>query len=147
MMMFGAIPQFLYMRELFKRDYASKYYSSLPFALTMNLVELPYLVLVASLCIFCFYWSVGLNTGSSIDGFYFWLVFVVFVFFCHSIGVFVAYVPLHSPPYAILTSKMQCHVPACSSSYGASISVDGFLVLDGWRVHSSYQYASFLACK
>lgn len=90
--MYGAIPQFLYMRELFKRDYASKYYSSLPFALSMNLIELPYLALVGSMCVWCFYWSVGLDTGSSYDGFYFWFVFILFVFFCHSTGVFIAYV-------------------------------------------------------
>lgn len=90
--MYGAIPQFLYMRELFKRDYSSKYYSALPFALSMNLIELPYLTLVGSLCVLCFFWSVGLNTGSHYDGFYFWIVFILFIFFCHSTGVFIAYV-------------------------------------------------------
>lgn len=39
--------QFMLMRDLFKRDYASKYYSSLPFALSTILVEIPYLITIA----------------------------------------------------------------------------------------------------
>eukprot|EP00026_Physarum_polycephalum_P005669 Phypoly_transcript_05704.p1 GENE.Phypoly_transcript_05704~~Phypoly_transcript_05704.p1 ORF type:complete len:595 (+),score=118.57 Phypoly_transcript_05704:2-1786(+) len=90
MLISAAMPQFLFMRELFKRDYSSKYYSSTPFTLTMFLVEIPYLVIAASLCILCCYWASGFDVGSSFDGFYFWIAFVLFIIYCHSFGMFVA---------------------------------------------------------
>ncbi len=91
MLIGAAMPQFLVMRELFKRDYSSKYYSSAPFTLAMLLVELPYLVLAGSLCIVCCYWSSGFDVGNSMDGFYFWLAFVLYLIYCHSFGIFIAY--------------------------------------------------------
>jgi ABC-type multidrug transport system permease subunit len=92
MLIGAAMPQFIFMRELFKRDYSSKFYSALPFALTILAVEIPYLVAAASLCMICSYWSTGLDLGTAYDGFYFWIAFVVFIIYCHSIGIFVAYV-------------------------------------------------------
>lgn len=92
MLISAAMPQFLFMRELFKRDYSSKYYSSTPFALVMFAVEIPYLVLAASLCIICCYWSSGFDVGDNYDGFYFWISFVLFIIYCHSFGMFIAYV-------------------------------------------------------
>lgn len=84
------MPYFMYMRELFKRDYSSRYYSAVPFTVALFLVELPYLVLAATVCFFSCYWASGFNTGTGVDGFYFWLSFVLFVVFCHSAGMFVA---------------------------------------------------------
>lgn len=90
MLIGAAMPQFLFMRELFKRDYSSKYYSSTPFTIAMFLVEIPYLVLAATLCIFCCYWSSGFDVGDKLDGFYFWIAFVLFIIYCHSFGMFIA---------------------------------------------------------
>jgi ATP-binding cassette subfamily G (WHITE) protein 2 (SNQ2) len=90
MLIGAAMPQFLFMRELFKRDYSSKYYSSTPFGIAMFLVEIPYLVLAASLCIICCYWASGFDVGDNFDGFYFWIAFVLFIIYCHSFGMFVA---------------------------------------------------------
>ena len=92
----GAIPQFLYMQALFKRDYSSKYYSSLPFALVMVLVELPYLLVSSSICVLISYWAAGFDTGNALDGFYFWISYTMFVFYCHSLGVVTAYVFIFS---------------------------------------------------
>ena len=90
MLLNAAMPQFLFMRELFKRDYSSKYYSSTPFTIAMFLVEIPYLTFAASLCILCCYWASGFNVGTSFDGFYMWLAFVLFVIYCHSCSMFIA---------------------------------------------------------
>lgn len=51
-LIFAAMPQFCRMKELFKRDYASKYYSSMPFSVSAIVVEIPYLVIL--LLYFCF---------------------------------------------------------------------------------------------
>lgn len=90
MLIGAAMPQFLFMREFFKRDYSSKYYSWAPFTIAMLLVEIPYLILAASLCIICCYWSSGFDVGSNLDGFYFWLAFTLFIIYCHSFGIFIA---------------------------------------------------------
>eukprot|EP00026_Physarum_polycephalum_P001183 Phypoly_transcript_01184.p1 GENE.Phypoly_transcript_01184~~Phypoly_transcript_01184.p1 ORF type:complete len:1199 (+),score=222.27 Phypoly_transcript_01184:155-3598(+) len=90
MLIGAAMPQFIFMRELFKRDYSSKFYSALPFALTIIAVEIPYLLISASLCVICCYWSTGLDLGTAYDGFYFWIAFVMFIFYCHSVGILVA---------------------------------------------------------
>lgn len=117
MMMFGAIPQFLFMRELFKRDYSSKYYSSLPFALSMNLIELPYLTLVSTICVFCFYWSTGLGDSPHFNGFFFWLIFTMFIFYCHSCGIFIAYVLL----LLLMIQLVTCLFSAMSPHAGAAM--------------------------
>jgi ABC-type multidrug transport system ATPase subunit/ABC-type multidrug transport system permease subunit len=96
MLIGAAMPQFLAMREFFKRDYSSKYYSSLPFTASMLLVEVPYLVVAASLCVVCCYWSSKFNVGDNLDGFYFWVSFVVFVIYCHSVGIFTAAASPHA---------------------------------------------------
>ena len=128
MLIGAAMPQFIFMRELFKRDYSSKYYSSTPFTIAMfavcttktrykqnknksnniKQVEIPYLVLAATLCIICCYWSAGFDVGTGIDGFYFWIAFVLFIIYCHSFGMFVAYAPPLSSP---LPSLFPQHLP------------------------------------
>jgi len=89
MLIVAAQPQFMMLRELFKRDYSSKFYSWFPFSLAMIVVELPYLVLAATLCVVCCYWSVGLDSDAS-NGFYFWIAFVVFMFMVVAFGQLIA---------------------------------------------------------
>jgi len=89
MLIVAAQPQFMMLRELFKRDYSSKFYSWFPFSLAMIVVELPYLVLAATLCVVCCYWSVGLDSTAG-NGFYFWIAFVVFMFMVVAFGQLIA---------------------------------------------------------
>eukprot|EP01119_Soliformovum_irregulare_P011476 TRINITY_DN2879_c0_g2_i1.p1 TRINITY_DN2879_c0_g2~~TRINITY_DN2879_c0_g2_i1.p1 ORF type:complete len:1232 (-),score=397.00 TRINITY_DN2879_c0_g2_i1:26-3475(-) len=87
MLIVSALPQFSYLRDLFRRDYASKFYSATPFALALILVDLPYVAIAGTLCVFCVYWTVGLDTTAD-EGFYFWIMFMVFFYFCVSFGQF-----------------------------------------------------------
>eukprot|EP01113_Clastostelium_recurvatum_P049931 TRINITY_DN9334_c0_g1_i3.p1 TRINITY_DN9334_c0_g1~~TRINITY_DN9334_c0_g1_i3.p1 ORF type:complete len:1492 (-),score=487.16 TRINITY_DN9334_c0_g1_i3:90-4565(-) len=82
----AALPQILFLRTLFQRDYASRVYSWGPFSIALILVELPYLLVAASLAVLCSYWLANLDTGSAMDGFFFWIAFVFFIWYCHSFG-------------------------------------------------------------
>ncbi|EFA79509.1 ABC transporter G family protein [Heterostelium album PN500] len=85
MMIFIALPQLFNQREYFRRDYASKFYSYLPFSISIVLVELPYLVITGTIFFVCTFWTSGLQY-SAITGFYFWIYFVLYLFFCVSFG-------------------------------------------------------------
>ncbi|PRP76487.1 hypothetical protein PROFUN_15157 [Planoprotostelium fungivorum] len=89
MLIVAAQPQFMMLRELFKRDYSSKFYSWFPFSLSMIVVEIPYLTLAATLCVVCCYWSVGLDS-TPLNGFYFWIAFVVFMYMVVAFGQLIA---------------------------------------------------------
>ncbi|PRP75001.1 hypothetical protein PROFUN_07394 [Planoprotostelium fungivorum] len=89
MLIVSAQPQFMMLRELFKRDYSSKFYSWFPFSLSMIVVELPYLTIAATLCVVTSYWSVGLDSTAG-NGFYFWIAFVVFMYMVVAFGQLVA---------------------------------------------------------
>jgi len=90
MLIMAALPQFIFLKALFCRDYASKFYSWFPFSIAMIVVELPYLTLAASLCVVCCYWSIGFQYLPAANGFYFWLYFVLFMWFCVSFGQLIA---------------------------------------------------------
>ncbi|PRP87719.1 hypothetical protein PROFUN_02419 [Planoprotostelium fungivorum] len=89
MLIFNAMPIFFMQREYFRRDYASKFYSWLPFAVSIVLVELPYLTLAGTLSMVCSYWSAGLDS-TPINGFYYWILFVLFLFYCVAFGQAIA---------------------------------------------------------
>eukprot|EP01133_Synstelium_polycarpum_P019406 gene19406-23237_t len=76
MLIFLALPQFFMQREYFRRDYASKFYGWFPFALSIVVVELPYLTITGTLFVFCSYWTAGLQFSAG-TGFYFWLIFII----------------------------------------------------------------------
>jgi len=82
---FSALPNVFYQREYFRRDYASKFYSWFPFAVSILLVEIPYTVVITSSSFFCFFWAAGLQSDS-INGFYFWLMMVTFMSYCVAVG-------------------------------------------------------------
>ncbi|KAI9012932.1 ABC-2 type transporter-domain-containing protein [Gaertneriomyces semiglobifer] len=84
-----AQPQFMKQRAYFRREYASKFYGWRPFALSIVLVELPYLILCAVLVVVAAYWTAGLDTTSE-RGALFWLYFVVYIFFAVSFGQAIA---------------------------------------------------------
>ncbi|GAM19699.1 hypothetical protein SAMD00019534_028740 [Acytostelium subglobosum LB1] len=85
MLIFNALPQFFMQREYFRRDYASKFYGWFPFALSIVLVELPYLLVTGTIFFFTLYWTAGLQYNAD-TGFYFWIMFQMFLFFCVSFG-------------------------------------------------------------
>jgi ABC-type multidrug transport system permease subunit len=84
-----AQPRFMQERQWFRREYASKYYSWGPFALTCLVVELPYIIVLAAVFLFCFYWTAGLQTASDRIG-YFYILFVVFLILAVSLGFMIA---------------------------------------------------------
>ncbi|KAJ3284582.1 hypothetical protein HK104_009867 [Borealophlyctis nickersoniae] len=84
-----AQPQFMKQRQYFRREYASKFYGWRPFAVSMVLVELPYLLVCAALVVVAAYWTAGLETTAE-RGFYFWISFVLYIFFAVSFGQAIA---------------------------------------------------------
>ncbi|EGG25223.1 hypothetical protein DFA_03471 [Cavenderia fasciculata] len=85
MLIFIALPQFFTQREFFRRDFASKYYGWFPFALSIVVVELPYILATGTIFFFCAYWTAGLEYNAD-TGFYFWFSYNIFLFFCVSFG-------------------------------------------------------------
>lgn len=84
-----AQPQFMEQRAYFRREYASKFYGFVPFAISIVLTELPYLVATGAVCFGVSYWTAGLQTTPE-RGFYFFLLFVLFLFFAVAFGQAVA---------------------------------------------------------
>jgi len=85
MLIAAALPQFAYLRDLFRRDYQSRFYGATAFSLGLILVDIPYIALAGTLCVVCAYWSVGLDSTPT-EGFYFWIMFMIFFYFCVSFG-------------------------------------------------------------
>jgi len=81
----AALPQFTTLREYFRRDYSSKFYSSVPFSIALIAVDIPYITLAGTACVLCAYWAAGLES-TPISGFYFWIMFIMFFWFCVSFG-------------------------------------------------------------
>jgi ABC-type multidrug transport system permease subunit len=79
-------PRFMQERLWFRREYASKYYGWLPFALSCLLVEIPYLIGLSATFMFFYYWTTGLQNESSRVG-YFFIHFVVYMFHSVSLGL------------------------------------------------------------
>eukprot|EP01133_Synstelium_polycarpum_P015912 gene15912-18915_t len=92
MLIFLALPQFFMQREYFRRDYASKYYGWLPFALGIVFVEIPYLIVTGTIFVFCSYWTSGMDYDAN-TGFYFWAIFIMFILFTVSFGQALGAVP------------------------------------------------------
>ncbi|KAN0043238.1 hypothetical protein ACTA71_010878 [Dictyostelium dimigraforme] len=91
LLIFVVMPQLIIQREYFKRDYASKFYSWFPFAISIVVVELPFIVVSGTIFFFCSFWTAGLDrTSDSEQTFYFWFIFIIFMFFCVSFGQAVA---------------------------------------------------------
>jgi ATP-binding cassette subfamily G (WHITE) protein 2 (SNQ2) len=91
-----AQPMFMKQRQYFRREYASKFYGWWQFAVSIILVELPYLAANAGLFILLFYWTAGLES-SAINGFYVFIAFVAFMWFSVSFGQVIAYVNFAHP--------------------------------------------------
>ncbi|KAI9487482.1 MAG: ABC-2 type transporter-domain-containing protein [Benjaminiella poitrasii] len=84
-----AQPKFMTERLYFRREYASRYYGWIPFALSAILVEIPYILFLAAFFMFGFYWTSGLTNTSEAIG-YFYLMTIFFVFWAVTLGFVIA---------------------------------------------------------
>ncbi|KAG0170921.1 hypothetical protein DFQ28_001400 [Apophysomyces sp. BC1034] len=84
-----AQPKFMMERTYFRREYASRYYSWLPWSISAVLVELPYIVVFAAFFMFGFYWTTGMHNISEAVG-YFYITFVILVFWAVTLGFVIA---------------------------------------------------------
>jgi ABC-type multidrug transport system ATPase subunit/ABC-type multidrug transport system permease subunit len=84
-----AQPKFMTERLFFRREYASRYYGWVPFALSAVLVEIPYITFYATFYMFGFYWTAGYENTSQTVG-YFFITFVFFVFWAVTLGFVIA---------------------------------------------------------
>ncbi|KAI7904280.1 ABC-2 type transporter-domain-containing protein [Cokeromyces recurvatus] len=96
-----AQPRFMQERLWFRREYASKYYGWGPFALSCILVEIPYLIVLGTIFLFCFYWTAGLPTESNRIGF-FYIHFIMFLFYSVSLGFTIAAFSATPPMAAVI---------------------------------------------
>ncbi|KAI8577910.1 hypothetical protein K450DRAFT_266269 [Umbelopsis ramanniana AG] len=88
-LVFSIQPQFMMQRLFFRRDFASKYYGFAAFALAMILVEIPYMCVAGAVGFLPLYWTAGLET-THLDGFYLYLLLVIFLMFSISFGLAIA---------------------------------------------------------
>lgn len=96
LLIFAALPVFYTQREFFRRDYASKFYSWIPFSTAIILVEIPYVVFITSITYLIMFWSSGLDKQNSADsGFYLWLAMTIFTAYCIAVGQSIAAVCTH----------------------------------------------------
>ncbi|KAI1314533.1 hypothetical protein EDD11_002008 [Mortierella claussenii] len=82
-------PRFHMERQWFYREFAGKYYGWKPFAVSIMLIEIPYIILSASIFFVVFYWTVGFVSDSTLT-FFTWLMIVVFCMFAISLGQLIA---------------------------------------------------------
>ncbi|KAI8997800.1 ABC-2 type transporter-domain-containing protein [Pilobolus umbonatus] len=84
-----AQPKFMTERVYFRREYASRYYSWFPWAISAIMVEVPYIIFFAATFMFGFYWTAGMTNTSEACG-YFYITFVVLVCWAITLGFNIA---------------------------------------------------------
>ena len=84
-----AQPRFHMERQWFYRELAGKYYGWKPFAATILLIEIPYVVLSGTVFFLVFYWTVGFVTDPILT-LYTWVMLVVFCLFAITLGQAIA---------------------------------------------------------
>ncbi|KAG0345844.1 hypothetical protein BG004_002973 [Podila humilis] len=82
-------PRFHMERQWFYRELAGKYYGWKPFAISIMVIEIPYILLSGTIFYLCFYWTVGF-VNDSILSFYTWLVIMIFCLFAITLGQAIA---------------------------------------------------------
>ncbi|KAF7731539.1 hypothetical protein EC973_009303 [Apophysomyces ossiformis] len=96
-----AQPKFMMERQYFRREHASRYYGWIPFALSVILVELPYILFMAAFFMFGSYWTAGLTNTSTAVG-YFYCITIFFVFWAVTLGFVIASVAENPTVAAVL---------------------------------------------
>jgi ABC-type multidrug transport system permease subunit/ABC-type multidrug transport system ATPase subunit len=84
-----AQPKFMTERMYFRREYASRFYSWIPFGVSAILVEVPYILFIAACYMVAFYWTAGLVNASETVGF-FYLMSIFFVCWAVTLGFVIA---------------------------------------------------------
>ena len=84
-----AQPKFMTERLYFRREYASRFYGWMPFAFSVILVEIPYILVFCAFFMCGFYWTAGLVNTSEACG-YFYIMLVFFVFWAVTLGFVIA---------------------------------------------------------
>jgi len=82
-------PRFHIERQWFFRELAGKYYSWKPFAISIILIELPFLIFSVTVFFCILYWTVGF-TLNSLSTFYTYLMLVIFTIFAITLGQAIA---------------------------------------------------------
>ena len=72
-------------RTYFRREYASRYYGWIPYAISAILVEIPYMLFVCLLFMVGIYWTADFVNTSEAAGYYY-LMTVLYVFWAVTIG-------------------------------------------------------------
>ncbi|CAO3593954.1 unnamed protein product [Absidia cylindrospora] len=84
-----AQPKFMMERIYFQREYASRYYSWLPWSISAVLVEVPYILFYSAIFMFALYWTSGMKNTSEAVG-YFYLVFSTITVWSATLGYIIA---------------------------------------------------------
>ncbi|KAF9087683.1 hypothetical protein BGX23_007952 [Mortierella sp. AD031] len=82
-------PRFHVERQWFFREQAGKYYSWKPFAISIILIELPFMLFITTVFFCILYWTVGFTTDS-VSTFYTYLMMVIFTIFAITLGQWIA---------------------------------------------------------
>ncbi|CAO3635400.1 unnamed protein product [Cunninghamella echinulata] len=80
-----AQPKFMVERIYFRRDYASRYYSWLPWSVSAILVEIPYILFYSAIFLAAMYWTANMKNTSEAAG-YFYLVLGTMTFWGATLG-------------------------------------------------------------
>ncbi|KAG0312098.1 hypothetical protein BGZ97_011443, partial [Linnemannia gamsii] len=76
-------------RQWFFREQAGKYYNWKPFALSICVIELPFIMFTATVFFCILYWTVGFTTDS-LSTFYTFLMLQIFIIFAITLGQIIA---------------------------------------------------------
>jgi len=82
-------PRFHMERQWYYRELAGKYYGWKPFALSIMVIEVPYLIFSGTIFFVVFYWTCGFVTDSVLT-FYSWLMIMIFCLFAITLGQLIA---------------------------------------------------------
>ncbi|KAF9969887.1 hypothetical protein BGZ73_007565 [Actinomortierella ambigua] len=108
-------PRFHTERQWFYRELAGKYYGWKPFAISIILVEIPFVLTTTTVFFLVFYWTVGFSTDP-VATFYTWLLMQIFILFALTIGEAIAAWTPSTPiaalinPFVFSTLNLFCGV-------------------------------------
>ncbi|KAK9764073.1 ATP-binding cassette transporter snq2 [Basidiobolus ranarum] len=94
-------PRYIDERNVYFRETSSKMYGWKPFWFSIMSAELPYLAVTVTVFWLIFYWISGFN-GDSERAIYSWLMYILFSFFCVSLGQMIASFSTSKPMAALL---------------------------------------------
>lgn len=80
-----AQPKFMNERRFFRREYASRFYGWIPFAISVIAVEIPYIFFLSAFYMIGSYWTAGFVNSPETCG-YFYLMQIIFVFWSVTFG-------------------------------------------------------------